>query len=104
MEKYLNDSLTKESKADYERVSTTNKMPKHLARLQYKEDSIRARKWFEMTKDSSYIKKYTRIKSSKTPAPKKELPASHRQPGLVAVLSYNGKSLHKQRPYFVSIS
>jgi penicillin-binding protein 2 len=102
MEKYLNDSLTKESKADYERVSTTNKMPKHLGRLQYKEDSIRARKWFEMTKDSSYIKKYTRIKSSKTPAPQKELPSKPKRPDLVAVMS-NEKSLHQQRPYFVPL-
>ena len=103
MEKYLNDSLTKISKADYERISTTNKMPKHLARLQYKEDSIRARKWFEMTKDSSYIEKYTGIKSSTTPEKKKEIPEKQRQPELVAVL-LNGKSLNKQRPYFFIVS
>ena len=103
MEKYLNDTITKASKADYDRISTTNKMPKHLARLQYKEDSIRARKWFEMTKDSSYIEKYTGIKPSKIPGKKKELPERQKQPGLVAVLP-NEKSLYKQRPYFVIIS
>jgi penicillin-binding protein 2 len=103
MEKYLNDTITKASKADYERISTTNKMPKHLVRLQYKEDSIRARKWFEMTKDSSYIEKYTGIKSSTTPEKKKEIPEKQRQPELVAMLP-NGKSLYKQRPYFFIIS
>ncbi|MEP7375470.1 MAG: penicillin-binding protein 2 [Chitinophagaceae bacterium] len=103
MEKYLNDSLTKLSKADYERISTTNKMPKHLARLQYKEDSIRARKWFDMTKDSSYIEKYTGIKPTTTPGKKKEIPEKQRQPELVAVLP-NEKSLYKQRLYFFTIS
>jgi penicillin-binding protein 2 len=33
-------------------------MPKHLKRLQFKTDSIRARQWFELRKDSSYIRKY----------------------------------------------
>ena len=103
MEKYLNDSLTKESQADYDRVSTTNKMPKHLARLQYKTDSIRAREWFELTKDSSYIEKYTGIKPSKKPEKKKEVPEKQKQPELVAVLP-NGKSIYKQRPYFFIIS
>ena len=51
---------------------TTNKMPKHLERLQFKEDSIRARKWFEMTKDSSYIEKYTELDDSKNSCKKKE--------------------------------
>jgi penicillin-binding protein 2 len=103
MEKYLNDSLTKESQADYDRVSTTNKMPKHLARLQYKTDSIRAREWFELTKDSSYIEKYTGIKPSKKPEKKKEVPEKQKQPELVAVLP-NGKSIYKQRPCFFTIS
>ena len=103
MEKYLNDSLTKESQADYDRVSTTNKMPKHLARLQYRTDSIRAREWFELTKDSSYIEKYTGIKPSKKPEKKKEVPGKQKQPELVAVLP-NGKSIYKQRPYFFIIS
>src|SRR5690606_16174266 len=33
MEKYLTDTLTKQSQADFDRISTTNKMPKHLKRL-----------------------------------------------------------------------
>jgi penicillin-binding protein 2 len=60
MEKYLNDTLQARSKADLERIANANLMPVHLKRVQYREDSIRAFKWFEMTKDSSYIKKYIR--------------------------------------------
>jgi penicillin-binding protein 2 len=103
MEKYLNDTISKASQAEYEIYSTTNKMPTHLKRLQYKVDSIRAREWFEMTKDSSYIEKYTGIIPSTTPEKKKESPEKQKQPGLVAVLP-NGKSLSKQRPYFFIIS
>lgn len=103
MEKYLNDTLTKESKADYERVSTTNKMPKHLERVQYKEDSIRARKWFEMTKDSSYIKKYTKLVNTIVPSKKENDPLPLTQPGLLAILP-NEKISCKPRPYFFIIS
>ncbi len=58
MEKYLNDTLRTERLKEVERISSTNLMPDYLDRLQYIEDSIRAFKWFEMTKDSNYIKKY----------------------------------------------
>ena len=58
MEKYLNDTLRSERRTKADEISAANLMPSYLERLQYKEDSIRARKWFEMTKDSSYIKKY----------------------------------------------
>jgi len=33
-------------------------MPAYLPRLQYKEDSVRARFYFNLTKDSAYIKKF----------------------------------------------
>ena len=58
MEKYLNDTIQEKSKADVERISNTDLMPKYYVRKQFIEDSIRAFKWFEMTRDSSYIKKY----------------------------------------------
>lgn len=61
MEKYLNDTLTAQSKADFERISNTNKMPKHLKRLQFYTDSVRAREMFNMTKDTAYLRKYERI-------------------------------------------
>ena len=59
LEKYLNDTIQEKSKADVERISKANLMPSYLKRLQYKDDSVRAIKWFEMTKDSSYLKKYS---------------------------------------------
>jgi hypothetical protein len=33
-------------------------MPTYLERLQFIEDSTRAYRWFDMTKDSSYIRKF----------------------------------------------
>ncbi|MGZ3939995.1 MAG: hypothetical protein ACXVLT_15505, partial [Flavisolibacter sp.] len=58
VEKYLTDSLRAERKADVDRISTSNLMPSYLPRVQYKEDSARGRFYFNLTKDSSYIKKY----------------------------------------------
>jgi hypothetical protein len=58
MEKYLNDTLRTDRLKEVERIAGTNLMPGYLARLQYIEDSTRAYKWFEMTKDSSYIRKF----------------------------------------------
>ena len=58
MEKYLNDTIQESSKADIERIATSDLMPKYYIRKQEIDDSIRAFQWFEMTKDSSYIRKY----------------------------------------------
>ena len=58
MEKYLNDTLQTKSKDDLERISNTNLMPPYLKRLQFIEDSTRAHRWFEITNDSAYLKKY----------------------------------------------
>ncbi len=58
MEKYLNDTIQEKSKADVERISAADLMPKYYVRKQYIADSVRAFEWFKMTKDSSYIKKY----------------------------------------------
>ncbi len=70
LEKYINDTLMKKSEADLERISKANLMPAYFKRVQYKEDSIRAYKWFKTTKDSAYIKKYLRAMNS----PVKEVP------------------------------
>jgi hypothetical protein len=58
MEKYLNDTLRTEKLKDVERIASANLMPGYLGRLQYIEDSTRAYKWYQMTKDSSYIRKF----------------------------------------------
>ena len=78
-------------------------MPPHLKRLQFREDSIRARKWFEMTKDSSYLEKYIGIKAGKFPAEKKEPSRKASSPETLAILP-GGKTLKKNRPYFFSNS
>jgi penicillin-binding protein 2 len=63
MEKYLNDTIQEKSKADVERISKADLMPKYYVRKQRIEDSLRAREWFKITKDSTYLKKYVFEKS-----------------------------------------
>ena len=58
MEKYLNDTLRTEKLKEVERIASANLMPGYLGRLQYIEDSTRAYRWFEMTRDSNYIRKF----------------------------------------------
>jgi penicillin-binding protein 2 len=58
MEKYLNDTIQEKSKADVERISNANLMPRYYIRKQFIADSIRSFQWFKLTNDSSYIKKY----------------------------------------------
>lgn len=72
MEKYLNDTLRTERLKEVERIAAANLMPGYLDRLQYIEDSTRAYRWFNMTKDSSYIKKYLRGGNSRPKEEKKE--------------------------------
>ena len=59
LEKFLNDSLSNRSKDDSVRIVNANLTPSYFKRLQYKEDSIRARKWYQVTHDSSYLKRFT---------------------------------------------
>lgn len=82
IEKYLNDTLQKKSVADVERISKANLMPAYFKRLQYKTDSVRAIEWFQKTKDSSYLEKYTSDFEPRTvPAipGKKEIPFPRKQ-------------------------
>jgi penicillin-binding protein 2 len=58
--------------AEVKRISEANIIPDYFERLQYKTDSIRARKWFELTKDSNYIKKYLPRRSVNTNSAKKQ--------------------------------
>jgi penicillin-binding protein 2 len=89
LEKYLNDTLQTKSKADFERISNANLMPPYLQRLQFIEDSIRAYKWFETTKDSAYIKKYLGVQNQmpeKIPGRKKDIPPVNQKLALLAIL------------------
>ncbi|MBM3414470.1 MAG: penicillin-binding protein 2 [Bacteroidetes bacterium] len=88
MEKYLVDTLTANSKLDSARIASTNLMPSYYKRLQYKEDSIRAFKWFQVTKDSSYIDRFSMQDPAMGPqSPFRKNPAEQRLPNWVILLS-----------------
>jgi penicillin-binding protein 2 len=59
VEKYITDTLRTDRLKEVDRIAKANLLPFYLPRLQYKEDSLRARRWFKMTNDSNYIRKYT---------------------------------------------
>ncbi len=58
VEKYLTDSIRSEKMKDVERIANTNLTPSYLKRRQFIADSTRAYYYFNLRKDSSYIKKY----------------------------------------------
>jgi penicillin-binding protein 2 len=60
MEKYLNDTLRTESVKKIEELANKDLMPAILKVEQHIADSLRAVEWFKMTKDSNYIKKYSK--------------------------------------------
>ena len=88
MEKYLLDTLTAKSKIDSARIASTNLMPSYFKRLQYKEDSIRAFKWFQVTKDSSFIDRFSlQVPVSAPQSPFRMPPAEQELPFWVEILS-----------------
>ena len=84
MEKYLNDTLRPERVKEVERIADKNLMPSYLKRLQFKEDSIRAVRWFTLTKDTAaikkYIKKYNQQPDSTMPEQRKKTPQLEKSP------------------------
>lgn len=58
MEKYLTDSIRTIRMKDVERIAAANLMPAYLKRKQFIADSTRAYYYFNLRKDSSYIKRY----------------------------------------------
>ena len=72
LEKYLNDTMRTESVKKIEEIARIDLMPGYLPRLQYKTDSIRAYQWFDLTKDSSYIRDYLRSGKPYVPPSKKQ--------------------------------
>jgi penicillin-binding protein 2 len=72
MEKYLKDTLRAESVKKIEYIANADLMPGWLVREQYKADSARAYYYYNLTKDSSYIKKY--IRRSAPSLPKDKVP------------------------------
>jgi penicillin-binding protein 2 len=95
MEKYLNDTIQEKSKADVERISKTDLMPKYYIRKQYITDSLRAVEWFKITKDSSYIKKYV---FEKTTAPGSEKNKEKgKQKKKESMVLWNDERIHRQK-------
>ena len=74
MEKYLNDTLRAERVKEVERIANADLMPGWLPRVQFVEDSIRARYWFNLTKDSNYLRKYLKRGMNPRPVKKDSLP------------------------------
>lgn len=103
LEKYLNDTLRTERVKKVEEIAAANLMPSYLERLQYIEDSTRAFRWFQMTKDSAYIKKYLKGgKTSQQPAPEeKPKPAS---PNPVTLIMTDKKYYSFKRTDYYSLS
>ena len=88
MEKYLNDSLSTRSKADSARIEAANLMPAYFKRLQYREDSIRAFKWFQTTRDSVYIERYTKWQGPSIPGKRKPTSTQKERSVLAAVVPH----------------
>ncbi|MBL7737904.1 MAG: penicillin-binding protein 2 [Chitinophagaceae bacterium] len=89
MEKFLNDTIQEKSKADVERIANTNLMPVYLKRLQFIEDSTRARRWFDTYNDSTYLKKYMSLQkntNNEAPSKRKKTPADEIKNMSAAVL------------------
>ena len=98
LEKYLKDTLRADRLKEVDRIAAANLMPPFLKYMQWREDSIRAFKWFEMRKDSSYIRKYIsgqRIAS--VPASKRNRPGN-KAPQLVAAILPGEKRSPAARP------
>ncbi|MBN8785883.1 MAG: penicillin-binding protein 2 [Terrimonas sp.] len=72
IEQYLTDSIRSEKKKDVERIASANLMPAYLKRKQFIADSTRAYYYFNLRKDSSYIKKYLKQRSAKVEKPKQD--------------------------------
>jgi len=95
MEKYLKDTLRTERLKEVDRIAAANLMPSFLKDLQWREDSIRAFKWFELRKDSSYIRKYLRMASvspKRSTDPQNRIPKDKKTEMLAAILPAEKKS------------
>lgn len=98
LEKYLKDTLRADRLKEVDRIAAANLMPPFLKYMQWKEDSIRAFKWFEMRKDSSYIRKYiSGQRIAKLPASKRNQP-KNKTPELVAAILPGEKRSPATRP------
>jgi penicillin-binding protein 2 len=70
IEKYLNDTLRAERVKEVDRIAAADLVPGYFTRLQYIEDSTRAQRWFKITNDSIYLKRF--FKRGRVESPKDE--------------------------------
>ncbi len=66
IEKFLNDTLRADRIKEVERINAANLMPSWLEAEQKKADSTRAVYYFNLTKDSTYLKKFFKPKQQET--------------------------------------
>jgi penicillin-binding protein 2 len=102
LEKYLTDSLRADRLKEVDRIAAANLMPSWLTREQFKADSTRAFEWFRITKDSSYIERYTMLDdlssyNSLAQPQKPKYPYKEKKEAPVAVLIDN-KNFKKKNP------
>ncbi|WP_430900974.1 MULTISPECIES: penicillin-binding protein 2 [unclassified Paraflavitalea] len=98
VEKYLNDTLRAERLPEVERIASANLIPGYFRRLQFIEDSVRAKYWFDKVKDSTYIKKYLR----KGASPEPPTPPKQKVDTRVGDLFIDPKhSIRLRKPYLV---
>ncbi|PWU04956.1 MAG: penicillin-binding protein 2 [Bacteroidetes bacterium] len=74
LEKYLNDTLRTERLKEVERISSANLMPAYLKRKQFVEDSTRAYYYFNLTKDTGYLRKFYKDVKQKADSARKSVP------------------------------
>lgn len=98
LEKYLKDTLRAERLKEVDRIAAANLMPSFLKERQRREDSIRAFKWFEMRKDSSYIRKYITMEKPAHPPLSKNKQSGDKMPVLLAAVLPGEKRSATARP------
>ncbi|RYY66321.1 MAG: penicillin-binding protein 2 [Chitinophagaceae bacterium] len=96
IEKFLTDSLRAERKPEVERIANANLMPSYLPRLQFINDSLRGEFYFNVTKDTSYIRKFRR-RSQLPGAPNDPADSSQRVDNGMAALDSAQRQMRKQQ-------
>ncbi|GAB4093833.1 penicillin-binding protein 2 [Flaviaesturariibacter terrae] len=96
IEKYLNDSLRAERVPEVDRIANANLMPSYLPRLQFLADSARGEYYFNLTKDTSFIRKFRR-RSQLPGAPNDPADSSNRVDNGLATLDSAQRQMRKQQ-------
>jgi penicillin-binding protein 2 len=100
IEKYLTDSIRAERKPEIERISAANLMPSYLPRLQFLADSTRGMYYFNLTKDTNYIRKYLRksqLAAMRNPAAPPPSDSTERVDNGMATLDSAQKQMRRQQ-------